>query len=109
MPTRRGLLKGGATAALAGAALFAVEGDHTRPARAAVPGGSLDPTTLPKYVTPLPILPAMPYSTDVDRYTIAVRQFAQQVLPRPFPRTTVWGYGSVTDPMSFAFPAATIE
>ena len=109
MPTRRGLLKGGATAALAGAALFAVEGERTRPARAAVPGGSLDPTTLPKYVTPLPILPAMPCANDVDQYAIAVRQFAQQVLPRPFPRTTVWGYGSVTDPMSFGWPAATIE
>jgi bilirubin oxidase len=86
-------------------------------ARAQLPGGSLDPTTIPKYVTPLVVPPAMPTSTSdttVD-YQIAVRQFSQQILPPGFPATTVWSYGSVDRPGtvaeggSFNYPAFTIE
>ena len=40
----------------------------------AVPGGSLVPTTIPKYVTPLVIPPVMK-STAANDYDIAVRQF----------------------------------
>jgi spore coat protein A len=88
------------------------------PARAQpLPGGSLDPTTIPKYVTPLVVPPAMPRSTS-DRsvdYQIAVRQFQQQILPSGFPKTTVWSYGSVDHPGTvaeggtFNYPAFTIE
>jgi spore coat protein A len=79
---------------------------------AAVPGGTLDPTTVPKYVTPLLILPAMPRassSSGLDVYSIASRQFTQQILPGGFPRTTVFGYGSTTDSRTFRYPANTIE
>jgi bilirubin oxidase len=78
-----------------------------------VPGGTLDPTTIPKYASPLTIPPAMP-KTDVlrggiDYYEIAVRQFQQQVLPANMPPTTVWGYGSVNHPDTFSYPARSIE
>jgi len=79
-----------------------------------LPGGTLDPTTLPKYVMPLFIPPEMPTSATPSGFTgryyeIAVRQFEQQILPAGFPMTTVWGYGSVTDPATFRYPAFTIE
>ncbi|MGZ4418782.1 MAG: multicopper oxidase family protein [Gaiellaceae bacterium] len=71
-------------------------------ALAAVPGGSLDPLSVPKYQTPLLIPPVMPKADTivrrgqtVDYYEISMRQFAQQVLPAGLPETTVWGYGAV--------------
>ena len=85
---------------------------------APLPGGSLDPTTIPKYKTTLVIPPAMP-NTSIDNgvpyYEIAVRQFSQQILPPAgavpagFPATTVWGYGSVNHPGTFNYPSLTIE
>lgn len=82
----------------------------------ALPGGSLDPLSIPKYVTPLVIPPVMNKSgsgTDsagkaTDKYDIAVRQFKQQILPGgiwntitgrsdSFPPTTVWSYGPDAD------------
>jgi FtsP/CotA-like multicopper oxidase with cupredoxin domain len=79
-----------------------------------VPGGTLDPTTVPKYVTALPILAAMPRTGtvsggSVDFYTIAARQFRQQVLPGGYPATSVWGYGSTSATGAFHAPAFTIE
>jgi len=92
-----------------------------------VPGGTLDPTTIPKYVTPLVIPPVMPTSTaspaPVANYDIAVRQFQQQILPAPLPATTVWSYGRAQDVIpggfiapvartagvSFNYPAFTVE
>lgn len=87
----------------------------------ALPGGTLDPTTIPKYVTPLVIPPVF---NDTGRqqgpnneglavgkeYDIAVRQFKQQILPGgvwntvtgrtdAFPATTVWSYGPASDPV----------
>ncbi len=79
---------------------------------APLPGGTLDPLTVPKYVDPLPVPGLMPAtSTDatIDYYEIAVRQFQQQVLPPGLPLTTVWGYGSVNHPGTFSYPAFTIE
>jgi FtsP/CotA-like multicopper oxidase with cupredoxin domain len=71
-------------------------------ALAQVPGGSLDPTTVPKYQTPLLIPPVMPKADTivrrgqtVDYYEISMKQFAQQILPAGLPATTVWGYGAV--------------
>ncbi len=75
-----------------------------------VDGGTLDPTTIPKYVTPLVIPPVMratgtepdpEFGGTRDVYDIAVRQFKQQILPGgiwntlngrtdAFPATTIW-------------------
>jgi FtsP/CotA-like multicopper oxidase with cupredoxin domain len=89
------------------------------PTMAQLPGGSLDPHTIPKYVIPLVIPPVMKAveddrgrrrgrSTDVQNYEIAVRQFQQQILPGGiwddinerddgFDATTVWSYGPAAD------------
>src|SRR4030095_9741730 len=104
----------------------------------ALPGGTLDPTTIPKYVTPLVIPPVMKNTGTPDEYEIAVRQFQQQILPGgiwntlngrddAFPPTTVWSYGPNGDPVpdssglggaagvapapnsQFNYPAYTIE
>lgn len=80
----------------------------------------LDPLTIPKFVDPLVIPPAMPPMNQAadgfTEYAIAVRQFQQQVLPTGLPQTTVWGYGNANDPSpapgvvsSFNYPAFTIE
>ncbi len=96
----------------------------------ALPGGTLDPTTIPKYVTPLVIPPVINNDgTGVDNYDIAVRQFKQQILPGgiwntingrsdAFPASTVWSYGPAADPTpaiapdpgsQFNYPAYTFE
>src|SRR3990170_1266097 len=72
-------------------------------ALAQIPGGTLNPDSVPKYVTPLLIPPVMPKAgtitqrggKNIDYYEISVRQFPQQILPSGFPATTVWGYGAV--------------
>ena len=86
-----------------------------------LPGGTLDPLTIPKYVTPLVIPPVMnltvveqdpekPIGETRDVYDIAVRQFKQQILPGgiwntvngradAFPATTIWSYGPKVDPI----------
>jgi spore coat protein A, manganese oxidase len=77
-----------------------------------VPGGTLSPTDIPRFAMPLFIPPAMPLSgrdNATDYCTIGVRQFEQQILPPRHPRTTIWGYGSLTDARSFSCPARTIE
>jgi FtsP/CotA-like multicopper oxidase with cupredoxin domain len=69
----------------------------------AIPGGTLDPTSVPKFTTPMLIPPVMPKAGVVrdqggrlvDYYEISMRQFGQQILPAGMPKTTVWGYGSV--------------
>ncbi|HXV57636.1 MAG TPA: multicopper oxidase [Gaiellaceae bacterium] len=78
---------------------------------------TLDPSSIPKYRTPLVIPPAMPRTDrltvpggkNADYYEIAVRQFVQQILPPGLPATTVWSYGSVNHPGTFNYPAFTIE
>jgi FtsP/CotA-like multicopper oxidase with cupredoxin domain len=101
---------------------------------APVPGGTLDPLTIPKYVDPLVIPPTMPLSPNTSpynqganvQYNIAVRQFPQQILPTtdingaPLNPTPVWSYGRAEDPVpavgpapatqtTFNYPAFTIE
>jgi len=91
---------------------------------AAIPGGTLDPTSIPKYQSPLIIPPAMPRTSEIDGqgggkidyYEIAVRQFEQDILPPGMGLpTTVWSYGSVDHPGTvpeggtFNYPALTIE
>jgi spore coat protein A len=71
-------------------------------ALAQVPGGTLDPTAIAKFQTPLLIPPVMPRAgtivqrggKNVDYYEISMRQFEQQILPAGLPATTVWGYGA---------------
>jgi FtsP/CotA-like multicopper oxidase with cupredoxin domain len=84
----------------------------------ALPGGSLDPLTIPKYVTPLVIPPVMKNAGAPNDYDIAVRQFHQQILPAPLSPTKVWSYGPAADPVpgvapaansQFNYPAYTIE
>ena len=81
-----------------------------------LPGGTLDPTTIPKYVQPLVIPPVMKDTGTANDYDIAVRQFQQQILPGghwnavspacaadptlcTLPATTVWSYGPAADPL----------
>ncbi|HXE75582.1 MAG TPA: multicopper oxidase [Candidatus Xenobia bacterium] len=114
MITRRHFLKAGA---LAGGGLL-LGGRWVVPRLLAqIPGGTLDPTLISKYVMPLVIPPTMPRTSkivrraakNIDYYEIAVRQFQQQILPMPLPPTTVWGYGSANHPGSFHYPSFTIE
>ncbi|MDH5247186.1 MAG: twin-arginine translocation signal domain-containing protein, partial [Betaproteobacteria bacterium] len=100
MLNRRGFLKytGGTTLAL-----FAYNKFGVREAVAAIPGGTLDPATIPKFVTPMLIPPVMPRAGTIklkggknaDYYEISMKQFPQQILPAGLPATTVWGYGAV--------------
>ena len=83
--------------------LYAVShGNLTLRARAAIPGGTLDPADVRKFVTPLLIPPVMPRAATltqrgkpVDYYEISMKQFEEQILPAGMPKTTVWGYGAV--------------
>jgi FtsP/CotA-like multicopper oxidase with cupredoxin domain len=92
-----------AGAAGAGFVLYAYGPGGTRQAVAAIPGGTLDPVALPKFVTPLLIPPVMPRAATIrlpggkpaDYYEISVKQISQQILPAGLPATTVWGYGAV--------------
>jgi spore coat protein A len=87
-----------------GAALFALCVWNLPAADAQIPGGTLDPLSVPKFQTPLLIPPVMPKAgtikqkggKNVDYYEISVKQFSQQILPAGLPPTTVWGYGAVT-------------
>ena len=109
MVTRRTFLSycGGTTLALIGYSKFGV-----RQVLAQIPGGTLDPGIVPKYVTPLLIPPVMPKAGAVnlkggknaDYYEISMRQFRQKILPASIYATLegaaaggtlVWGYGAV--------------
>jgi len=83
----------------------------------ALPGGTLDPTSVPKYVAPLVVPPEMPPAgvlpaqggPKVTYYEIEVVQFEQQILPAPFPATTVWSYAAAGHPETRHYPAFTLE
>jgi bilirubin oxidase len=111
MATRRQLIKAGT---VGGAALLVPAAAWLRdPAYAdSVPGGTLDPRSVPKYVTPLHIPPALPQAGRVragDRYHIAARQIRQQILPYGLPPTDVFAFGSAGHPGTFRFPGHTVE
>lgn len=101
MITRRDFLKlsGAGTLAL----YAATRGKFFLRALAQIPGGTLDPLSVPKYQTPMLIPPVMPRAGAVknrmgknaDYYEISMKQFPQQILPAGLPATTVWGYGAV--------------
>ncbi|WP_430646930.1 multicopper oxidase family protein [Agromyces sp. GXS1127] len=102
-PISRRTFIAAAGAAGAGFMLYAMlpGGEHV--ALAEVPGGTLPPGDVPKFVTPLLVPPVMPRAGTITRkggkpadyYEISVRQFSQQILPAGLPSTTVWGYGPV--------------
>jgi FtsP/CotA-like multicopper oxidase with cupredoxin domain len=101
MLTRRDFLK---VSAAGITALYAsTHGKFLRRVFAQIPGGTLDPLLVPKFVTPMLIPPVMPKAGTVklpkgriaDYYEISMKQFAQQILPAGMPATTVWGYGAV--------------
>jgi spore coat protein A, manganese oxidase len=105
-----------------GFVLYAYLPGGTKQALAQIPGGTLDPGEVDKYVTPLLIPPAMPRAgkvkvkggKNIDYYEIAMRQFRQQILPASHPMTTVWGYGPNPatvqgGPVIFNAPSLTIE
>jgi FtsP/CotA-like multicopper oxidase with cupredoxin domain len=103
-----------AAGAAAGALAFGGMLKFPTTAAAAIPGGTLDPAAITKYVQPLVIPGVMPRSEDQnnfdgDYYKIAVSQFEQQILPPGMPLTTVWSYGSVNHPRTFSYPAFTVE
>jgi spore coat protein A len=102
MVTRRSFLAytGGTALTLYGYDRFGVRQAYAE----GIPGGTLDPGAVNKFVTPLLVPPVMPMSgrlvqqggKNVDYYEISVRQFQQQILPAGLPATTVWGYGAVS-------------
>jgi len=71
-------------------------------ALAQIPGGTLDPDSVRKFVTPMLIPPVMPRADTItqrggknaDYYEISMKQITQQILPAGLPATTVWGYGA---------------
>ena len=92
--TRRQFLIGSAAA---GTGLFLVSfAGGTRIVRAVpIPGASLDPGDIGKFMSPLLIPPVMPRAgvikpkggKPIDYYEISMRQFAQQILPAGLPAT----------------------
>jgi spore coat protein A, manganese oxidase len=123
MLSRRSFIKVGVVSSLAAAVpatlvatgkTRSVKAGRRKPFNPATPDIILDPLTIPKYETPLIIPPEMPITSmigNIRYYEIAVRQFQQQILPPSLPLspTTVWSYGSVTDPTTFNYPAFTVE
>ena len=116
MISRRGFLK--VSAAGGAAAYLATKARFLQRALAQIPGGSLPPGDVDKFVLPLIKPPAMPPSKTLnnnDLYKIAVRQFSQRILSPPHPETPVWSYGSVDFPGTvaeggtFNYPSFTIE
>jgi spore coat protein A, manganese oxidase len=88
----------------AGFAVYAYLPGGGTVAVARVTGDTLDPASVPKYLTPMLIPPVMPRAATIplpggkpaDYYEISMRQFRQQILPAGLPDTTVWGYGAVS-------------
>ena len=101
MITRREFLKitGGSTVVW----YVATQTGWVQRAAASIPGGTLDPASISKFVTPLLIPPVMPRAgtitrpggKPIDSYEISMEQITQQILPADLPATTVWGYGAV--------------
>jgi spore coat protein A, manganese oxidase len=89
---------------------------------AQIPGGTLDPNDVDKFVSPMLIPPVMPRAGTItmpggkpaDYYEISMKQISQQILPADHPKTTVWGYGAVARASSRGLlihnaPSLTIE
>ncbi|BCJ76373.1 multicopper oxidase [Catellatospora sp. IY07-71] len=109
MVDRRRILQ--ATAAVGAATVLSQQGGWAWAMRAGR-AGTLAPNKIRKYVTPLRLpsvlSPARQETGGPAHYLVAVRQFRQQILPEGLPRTTVWGYGDMSQG-GFRTPSATIE
>ncbi|MEJ2240631.1 MAG: multicopper oxidase domain-containing protein [Candidatus Bathyarchaeota archaeon] len=65
----------------------------------------LDPTSIPKYVNQITGAPPVYVPTiynegtenEYQEYTVEMTKSNQQVLPPGYPKTTVWGYGGMTN------------
>lgn len=69
----------------------------------------LNHSKIPKYAESLTIPPVL-HDAAIDSFVeIAIRQINQQVLPKGYPRTTLWAYGRPKDPSTFRHPTGTIE
>jgi spore coat protein A, manganese oxidase len=87
--------------------------------RQAASAATISADSIPKYVTPLFVLPAMPPSLNQPgrrnqpngrhQWSIGARQVKQQILPAGFPATTVFAMGSTADPRTFHAPCYTLE
>ena len=105
--TRRGFFKLTAGGALA---LYMIGPRGIEEVFAApIPGGTVLPGNVPKFVTPLVIPPPMPNTGTANEYAITVKQFSQGILPSPLPQTTVWSYGAANQLGTLNYPAFTIE
>jgi len=101
MLTRRDFVK--LTGATTVGWYVATQFGYVQRAIAQIPGGTLDPLSVPKFQTPLLIPPVMPRAGTItlpggkpaDYYEISMKQLSEQILPASFPPTTVWGYGAV--------------
>ena len=101
MLTRRDFVK--LTGATTVGWYVATQFGYVQRAIAQIPGGTLDPLSVPKFQTPLLIPPVMPRAGTItlpggkpaDYYEISMKQLSEQILPAGFPPTTVWGYGAV--------------
>ena len=90
---------------------------------AQIPGGSLDPDSIDKFVLPLVKPPSLKRDGKInyqgmknaEYYKIAVREFQQQILPPGLPQTTIWCYGpeddfrTVAQGGAYFYPAFTME
>jgi len=82
-----------------------------------VPGGTLRPNEVSKFVLPLVKPPALEPRSNRRRdfYDVAVRQFNQRIISARVPETPIWSYGSVRHPGtayeggSFHYPSFTVE
>ena len=106
MITRRTFLKVSSAGALTLYALneFGVE----EAIAAAIPGGTLLPGAIPKFVTPLVKPPAMPHSGSTSTASRSGSSPSRSCRLR-LPPTTVWSYGSATMRRRSTIPAFTIE
>jgi spore coat protein A len=102
MITRRDFIK--VTGATTVGWYVATQFGYVQRAIAQIPGGTLEPSSVPKYQTPLLIPPVMPRAGTItlpggkpaDYYEISMKQLSEQILPSGLPPTTVWGYGAVS-------------
>ncbi|HEY7144226.1 MAG TPA: multicopper oxidase domain-containing protein [Streptosporangiaceae bacterium] len=102
--SRRTVLKAGAITG--GAAAIGVPQLLVRSTPAAA--ATIAPSSIPKYATPLFVLPAMP-TTSANKWSIAARPVRQQILPAGYPSTPVFAMGSTTNGKTFHAPCYTVE
>ncbi|MBO0809130.1 MAG: twin-arginine translocation signal domain-containing protein, partial [Actinobacteria bacterium] len=108
MVTRRQVLKGGVVVGAAAA----IGGPYLLRSSSRAAAAAIDPGSIPKYVTPLFVIPPMPpvsTSDGFDLFNVAERRIAQQVLPAGMPKTLVNGYGAPGNNGSFHSPGFAIE